>query len=295
MRVAHISDIHWQLQPRFKDLLSFRRLLGTLNLYLGGRGGHFSSDVQRELVAHCLRLKPDVVVISGDLTAQGTEAEFVLARRMLDPLLASVPTLVIPGNHDAYAADTVRGGWMNRYFQPWRHMHGSLGRLDVGSVTSIGLDPNRPQWLLANGEIPEEQLTDLADLLNGDDLKDHVILTLHYPVVDRSGVVYNGRKHGLLNAERLMEVLAAAKRKPDMVLHGHVHHGYRAVMHLGGAEVPTYDCGASGYAYLPELRRCASMNMYTFAGPGQGHRVDRYQYNGTEFAPEEGGAYATGR
>jgi len=270
-------------------------MLGTLNLYLGGRGGHFSTEVQSALVEHCLRLKPDVVVVSGDLTAQGTEAEFSLARQMLEPLLDSVPSLVIPGNHDAYAADTVRGGWMNKYFERWRHMDGSVGRLVVGSVTVIGLDPNRPQWLLANGEIPEEQFVDLARILNGPDLTEHVVLTLHYPVVDKSGAVYNGRKHGLLNATRLMEVLAGAQRKPDMVLHGHVHHGYRAMMSLGGVEVPTYDCGASGYAFMPELRRCASMNVYTFGDAQGGHRVDRYQYNGDDFAPEEGGAYATGR
>jgi 3',5'-cyclic AMP phosphodiesterase CpdA len=214
---------------------------------------------------------------------------------MLRPLLDTVPSLVIPGNHDAYAADTVRGDWMNKYFGQWRHMDGSIGRLVEGSVTVLGLDPNRPQWLLANGEIPEEQLADLERVLNGPDLTQHVVLTLHYPVVDKTGRVYDGKKHGLLNARHLIDVLSRVRRKPDMVLHGHIHHGYRSRIDLGTGSVTTYDCGASGYAYMPELRRCASMNLYTFREDGSSHRVDRYQYNGETFAPEQGGAYATGR
>ena len=143
MRVAHITDIHWPIDPFLRDLLSFRRVLGSLNLYLAGRGHHFSASVQQSLVEHVQRLWPDVLIVSGDLTAQGTEAEFSLAKRMLQPVLDSVPSLVIPGNHDAYAADTVRNGWMNKYFGAWRHMDGSVGRLVEGSVTVInGSEPS---------------------------------------------------------------------------------------------------------------------------------------------------------
>ena len=42
--------------------------------------------------------KPDVVVVSGDLTQRARRAEFAAARRYLDELPS--PQIVVPGNHD---------------------------------------------------------------------------------------------------------------------------------------------------------------------------------------------------
>src|SRR3982750_3587483 len=42
--------------------------------------------------------KPDLVVISGDLTQRARTEQFIEARQFLDSI--SLPKIVIPGNHD---------------------------------------------------------------------------------------------------------------------------------------------------------------------------------------------------
>jgi 3',5'-cyclic AMP phosphodiesterase CpdA len=44
------------------------------------------------------RMKPDVVVVSGDLTQRARTEQFKDARRFLDSLPS--PQIVVPGNHD---------------------------------------------------------------------------------------------------------------------------------------------------------------------------------------------------
>lgn len=295
MRIAHVTDVHWQTTPRLRDLCQPRRILGSANLYLRGRRSRFARDVQSRLMTHLDSIKPDMLLVTGDLTAQALVPELELAKAGLLPTLSECPSLVIPGNHDAYCPDAVRDQRFEKHFGPWMHPYHSIARLDCGDVTVLGLDPNRPLLVRASGLIPDEQLEDLREALNCDELEDRcVILALHYPIVDRHGEVYDGENHGLLNARQLIRILGQARIKPDWVVHGHEHHGYRATIDAGGARIPSFDCGSSGTAYRPDLNRRAAMNVYT-VNEGRLTSVERYLDQGDAFALEEGGAYATGR
>ena len=75
MRIAHATDIHWFVPPTPRQL-GFKRVLGTANLYLRGRRHHFDRGAQRALVAHLRRVEADLILITGDLTAQALPAEF---------------------------------------------------------------------------------------------------------------------------------------------------------------------------------------------------------------------------
>ncbi len=294
MRLFHATDLHWFAPPRLADL-TVKRALGTANLYLRGRRHEYDPDVQAALVAHAIAEAPDVVLISGDLTAQALDDEFRLAHEALDPLLQRIPTLIIPGNHDAYAPDVVADGRFRRWFGPWCGGEGPVARLDVGSLTILGLDTNRPTWLTANGYVPESQRSALSAHLADPALRDRsVVLALHHPPVDRRGDPYVKWSHGLTDSAELAALLAAAPRRPDLICCGHVHHGFRADYTLpDGDRIPVIDCGTSGHAYEPERGRVASCAAYTF-GPG-GLRVERWQHDGAAFAPEVGGAFASGR
>jgi 3',5'-cyclic AMP phosphodiesterase CpdA len=69
--VAHVSDLHFgRTDPRMVAQL-------------------------KERLAH---LRPDLIVVSGDLTQRARTREFVEARSFLESL--SSPQIVIPGNHD---------------------------------------------------------------------------------------------------------------------------------------------------------------------------------------------------
>lgn len=295
MRIAHATDIHWFVPPPMHRLPG-KRTLGTATLYGRGRRHHFSEAVQSALVGHLVELAPDLVIITGDLTAQALPEEFALAKSALDPVLSHIPTFVQAGNHDVYTNGSYRERRLAQYFAPWMHMKEGdpVARLDHGVVTVLGLDPCRPHWS-ASGRIPPDQLDRLAEILSGDDLEGRtILLALHYPVVDRRGDVYDGALHGLRNAEALLALLREAAHKPIALLHGHKHHGYRVDLDLDGHTMTTLDPGSSGYAFDAKGDRAACMNLYELTPSGE-LQVERFRFDGDTFAPEAGGAYASGR
>jgi 3',5'-cyclic AMP phosphodiesterase CpdA len=293
MRIAHATDIHWMCPPSLHQLVG-KRFLGALNLYLANRRHHFSPAVQTALVDAVLASEPDLVLITGDLTALALPEEFELARRALQPLLDRVPTLVLPGNHDVYSSEAVRAHYLADQFGPWMHLTpDGLARLSLGDTQVIGLDPNRPH-LTASGVLPDAQLRALPAALAEVPPEQFLVLALHYPVLDRRGEVYDGGWHGLRNARALISLLEASPRRPDLIVHGHLHHGFRATLSLGGGAVPILNPGAGGYAWLPEQDRAACFNVYEVRA-GELASVQRHRFGPDGFAPEHGGAYASGR
>ncbi|TNE88310.1 MAG: metallophosphoesterase [Deltaproteobacteria bacterium] len=294
MRIAHMTDIHWQVRPSFGDL-SPKRVLGSLNLYVRGRHSHFTEAVQGSLVQHVLELAPDAVFITGDLTAQALDTEFAKAKLALQPLLERIPTLIIPGNHDVYTFGSQRSRRMEAHFGEWMGLdaHRPVARLDVGDVTLLGLDPNRPHPVFASGIVPRDQLDGLAAILADPEMAERrIILGMHHPPVDRRGDLYDGLNHGLVNAREFVAVLEQAPVLPMAILCGHVHHGFHSQLSVGDRRVDVFDAGSSGYAFMPDSHRAACMNLYDV---DDALAVERFQFDGTGFSPEPGGAYATGR
>ena len=60
--------------------------------------GRIERATVQALIATVTEARPDVVVISGDLTQRAKEREFQEARQFLDALPS--PQIVVPGNHD---------------------------------------------------------------------------------------------------------------------------------------------------------------------------------------------------
>jgi len=296
MRVAHVTDIHWYAPPRFAEL-TWKRCLGSTNLYLLGRKSQFDRGVQQQLVTHVAALEPDVVLVTGDLTSQALEAEFELARGDLDPLLSTRPVLVIPGNHDVYTRQSQRDRAMERWFGPWMGLcEGGIGRLDVGDLTMVGLDPNRPMALGSSGVLPSAQLNALEALLSDSVMADRSVgLAIHYPPVDRRGQRYDGIRHGLINATDLVGVLDRAPKRPAFIACGHIHHGFRAPLKLSdGHVVPVLNPGTAGQAFRPDQQRGAAMAVYEVRS-NQVAATERYLHDGSGFFPEPGGSWSTGR
>lgn len=295
IRIAHATDIHWTLKPALRRLAS-KRLLQQANQVIGRRAKHFTRDVQDSLMDHLVDLAPDGLFITGDLTTTALEEEFALARTCLEPVLASTPTLMIPGNHDVYTRNAQSQKRMFKTFGPWMGLDTTaapVARLDVGEVTLLGLDPTRSHPLLSSGRVPQPQLDALTTQM--DSMPDRaVLLGLHYPILDRRGEIYDGLNHGLMNAAALQKTLTSASHLPVAILHGHEHHGFTVDLDCGGRTVPIYNSGSSGYANLPVKRRAAAMCVYTIED-GALVDVERYLHTADGFKPEPGGAYATGR
>ncbi len=282
VRLAHATDIHWFAPPGLGDF-SFKRIFGTVNLYAGGRRDDFDAVVQAQLVDHLRSIEPDVVLITGDLTAQALIPEFAKARAALQPLLDEVPTLILPGNHDVYAPDAVAEGRFHAAFGPWAGGR-PLARLDHGPLTVLGLDPCRPTLLTAAGKIPAAQHEALRATLDDPALDDRVVvLGLHYPPVDRRGAPYVKPSHGLLDAPELIAELGQARKRPALICCGHVHHGYKVDLVLAdGTAIPVSNCGTSGHAWQPERGRYAACAAYDLDETGI---VDWhfYAHDGTRF------------
>jgi 3',5'-cyclic AMP phosphodiesterase CpdA len=289
MRLAHLTDLHVQTAPRLGELFN-KRLVGTANLYLLGRKAKFSHEVQQAAVQAALDARPDAVVLTGDLSAQGLPAEFEAARALLDPILSRLPTAIIAGNHDVYVREEAPGAAMRAVFGPW--MGPAMPNLRaLAGVHVLSVETCRPHPL-SQGWTDLRQLAE-ADRLLAEAGHPPFLLLLHYPLRDRRGQPYGPWTRNLQNADAVLAWLA---RTPGVraVLHGHEHHGFRTEVPTLDGPAPMFDPGASGYARLPSLDRTAHFNVYEVDAAGV-QAVERYAWDGSAFRPEAGGAYASGR
>jgi 3',5'-cyclic AMP phosphodiesterase CpdA len=73
--------------------------------------GHpmFDEGLLEHTVDEVADLAPDLVVVAGDLTAEGYAPQFRQAKRYLDRL-EGLEMIVVPGNHDLRNARPVRNG-----------------------------------------------------------------------------------------------------------------------------------------------------------------------------------------
>ena len=184
MRIIHLSDVHvWRYTWSVRRLLGIRAL-GMMELLLG-RARRFRLDRLGAVVDHVLSLKPDHIVITGDLTTTALPSEFLEARLLLAPLLTD-PTRVtmVPGNHDRTTRRSFRtrrfegtfGQFMPAVTFPW------LRWLD-DETAILGLDPTRPHFS-PRGRLSEVQLQE-AQALTADPARrpGRLIVACHYPVV----------------------------------------------------------------------------------------------------------------
>lgn len=72
----------------------------------------------------CESMRPEAVVVSGDLTQRARYAQFYACKHFLDSL--NLPYLVVPGNHDIPLYHL----W-NRFFSPFARYQLFFGRMET--------------------------------------------------------------------------------------------------------------------------------------------------------------------
>ena len=178
---------------------------------------YFDGELLETAVNETIAVGPDLVLIGGDLTAEGYANEFRTAHTYLDPLVqAGLTTVVIPGNHDSknvgylHFRDTFGPGDVPAKGD--RAM-----KLDWGgrTVQVVALDSTKPD--LAEGEIGRERYEWIRDRFAGDvDLK---VFCLHHHLVAVPGT---GRERNTVwDAGDVLALLA--ELEVDLVLSGHKH------------------------------------------------------------------------
>lgn len=205
--IVHLSDLHF------------------------GRVDHQLLRPLQELV---VRLEPDVVVVSGDLTQRARTEEFKAARAWLDTLPG--PQIVVPGNHDIPLYNVA-----SRFLTPLRK-YTRYVTLDLApeyvddEIAILGINTAR-SLTIKDGRVNQEQLAQMRRRMRSVGPQHTRIIVTHHPFdvprhLDDSDVVERAP----------LAMQAFADCGVDLLLAGHMHASH------AGSSAQRYDI--DGYAAL---------------------------------------------
>jgi Icc protein len=194
MRIAQITDMHVKRQGEMltPGLDSYAALGAALRRIDG------------------LDPRPDLMVATGDLTADGKPEEYAALRDLLSGL--DMPCLLLPGNHDN--RENLRDAFPD---QPWEDGQFLLYAVDDWPVRIVALDSvvaGKP-----HGEICAGRCRWLDKTLSGQPDKPTIVMFHHPPFV--TGIAYMDAM-GLADPSGLAEVIGRHKQV-IRVLCGHIH------------------------------------------------------------------------
>lgn len=197
MRLVHLSDLHF---------------------------GQHDSVVTATLAAELEQQKPDLIVISGDFTQRGIEAEFRVARDFIDTL--SAPVFAVPGNHDVPQANFWR-----RFTDPYRLYRKYIDDemepfLELGGVALAGLKTAHrmmPELNWSHGSLSRNQLAALSNRFAVADATSLRVIVAHHPLLYPDGD-HGVKQHRVRRADQALETFAQLGVR--LVLSGHFHLSY---------------------------------------------------------------------
>ena len=174
--------------------------------------------------------RPDLVVLSGDITQRARRAQFDAARSFVDRL--GVPVLAVPGNHDI------------PLFDLWARLHSPYGRYDAAfgrdlepvhrtpELLVVCVNTTRP-WRHKHGEVSTLQIDRVARLVELAHPAQLRVVVVHQPVAVTRVEDERHRLRGHAAALRRW-----AEAGVDLVIGGHIHLPY--VMPLPGLARPMW-------------------------------------------------------
>jgi 3',5'-cyclic AMP phosphodiesterase CpdA len=196
-RIAHLSDIHF-----------------------GAHDPQIVSATEMWLLEH----RPDLVIISGDLTQRARVEQFRDAAGYLDRLRASgIPVLVVPGNHDVPLYNIVKrfAAPLDRYKRyisedlcPW---------FETDEVAVLGINTAR-SLTIKDGRINHEQIAMLQDRFAAVPFGKTRILVTHHPLYAMP--IGEGGEYSEAVGRHSDAIEAICKAGVHIALAGHFHRTY---------------------------------------------------------------------
>ncbi|MDQ9019678.1 metallophosphoesterase [Acinetobacter sichuanensis] len=179
---------------------------------------HFGTERQECIQAiqtFCQEQRPEVVVVSGDLTQRAKFKEFLACRQFLDGL--KIPYFVVPGNHDIPLYQL----W-NRVFSPFGLYQLFFGSLENTLVTEhfylIGMNSIRRRYH-TRGHISLEQIQHVDEILQKAPQNKLKIIVSHQPFYT------SNENHHLKDCPSLgkFAIKEWGQHQLYVLLHGHLH------------------------------------------------------------------------
>ncbi len=226
--VAHVSDLHF---------------------------GRHDPAIAEALLASLAEHRPDLVIVSGDLTQRARSAEFAEARKFLDRIAAR--TLVIPGNHDVPLYDFVA-----RFLTPFRHYDRYIAPL--GPVSSFFADDEIAVLALntarrltrKNGRVSWKQMAEIRQVFGETPPHCFRILVTHHPLGEPLG----GLGLELVHRSR-PALLAIVEAGVNALLSGHHHRATSGNIAVGADPLHSVLIAHAGTA-ISTRTRGAETNTY---------------------------------
>lgn len=227
----------------------------------------------RDLAA---RERPDLVVLSGDITQRARATQFRAASDFVNQLGA--PVLAIPGNHDIPLLDL-----RARLTQPYARYARAFGA-DLEPVLStspwlvIGVNTTRA-WRHRHGEVSSAQIERVAGLLSKAAPEQLRLVVVHQPLA----VTESQDRPHLLRRHR-EAVRAWASAGADLLLGGHIHLPYTLALHGLSRRLWVVQAGTAVSSRLrPGVPN--SVNIVRWDPfSGRGCRIERWDYAAREQA-----------
>lgn len=255
MRIAHLSDTHF---------------------------GTERPDVLTGLLSALEQLRPEVVILSGDVTQRARREEFEAARRFVDALPRGAHRIVIPGNHehplyDVWRRFTAPLAFHKRFFGPPE----SLWSRD--DIALLAVDATT-RWRHSKGRLPAAHLRQRLRSARASCERNGLLLVVaHQPLWTAWG---EDKSQTLIGRHETAQVLAEARA--DVFFSGHVHVPLIDTSVLSDPQLSWsfVMCGA-GTAVSHRVREGAP-NSFNVMDIGAGRTelwIARHDWDGSAFHP----------
>ena len=177
--------------------------------------GNEQAPVVEALVALARAERPDLVVLSGDITQRARPRQFQAARAFVDRLGA--PCLAIPGNHDIPLFDLA-----SRVFTPYARFSKVFGNElepehESADLLVLCVNTTRP-WRHKDGEVSAAQIERVAQRLERARTEQLRVVVVHQPIEVLRREDRHDRLHGHAAAQKAWAAAGA-----DLVMGGHIH------------------------------------------------------------------------
>lgn len=210
--IAHLSDIHYA--PKETSVTA--EMLREKGIYV--------ENLLKECLDHLKTIRPDVILITGDLTHEGDADDFRYLKNVFHSEMPGTPVLCTIGNHDIRPA--FREGFLNLSSDQLTS-DPYYDSMIVNGYQFVTLDSCFVKRL--EGIFTDEALDYLEEKLENPDVYGTFIL-MHNPIMDRA------RHLAFTMSDRLAKILKTGKIKG--IFNGHVHSCFTSTV-FG---VPQFTC-----------------------------------------------------